>query len=87
MYIDRNDQMCTYVCIQYTSLFTCDHKVNSSLLAAVVCVCQEHLESTSEVSRSSALLEVQGGLCVSLHQCDIWSCFDLDHGAMDCFLA
>ena len=38
MYIDRNDQMCTYVCIQYTSLFTCDHKVNSSLLAAVVCV-------------------------------------------------
>ena len=56
MYIDRN----VYSIHLYLHVII----VNYSLLAAVVCVCQDHLKSTSEVSRLSALLEVQGGSCV-----------------------
>ena len=65
MYMDRNDQMCTYVYTVYVFIILYLHViiVNYSILAAVVCV-QEHLKSTSEVSRLSALLEVQGGSCV-----------------------
>ena len=48
MYIDRNDQMCTYVYTVYVFIILYLHViiVNYSLLAAVVCVC---VSGTSEV--------------------------------------
>ena len=44
MYIDRNDQMCTYVYTVYSiHLFLHVIIVNYSLLAAVVCVCVRNI--------------------------------------------
>ena len=84
LYMDKCDQMRTY---DYISVFTaymlwfCD----CSLLAAVACV--RNIWSPLQRSHAWALCSRcrVGGVC--LRQCGIWSCFDLEHEAMDWFLA
>ena len=84
LYMDKCDQMRTY---DYISVFTaymlwfCD----CSLLAAVACV--RNIWSPLQRSLAWALCSRcrVGGVC--LRQCGIWSCFDLEHEAMDWFLA
>ena len=79
IWVITHDYIC-HMCIQHTY---CVMSLESSCSSGV---CQEHLKSTSEVSRLSALLEVQGGSGVfaSMQYLGIFWFGTCSHGLVSC---
>ena len=75
--------ICVYNNTRHIHMWLCD--CNCSLLATVACV--RNIWSPLQRSLAWALCSRSRVRRVGLRQCGIWACFDLEHAAMDWFLA